>query len=77
MRVENAEESMAMVMQALQGKSGPAYEIVALNAGAALYVAGLADSVGAGIERAREVIGSGAARDKVDEYVAFTRSVAG
>ncbi|MEZ5651500.1 MAG: anthranilate phosphoribosyltransferase [Burkholderiaceae bacterium] len=75
LRVENAEESMAMVMQALQGKAGPAYEIVALNAGAALYVAGIAPSVAAGIDLARSTIEAGDARTKVEQYVAFTRSL--
>ncbi|MEZ5738520.1 MAG: anthranilate phosphoribosyltransferase [Burkholderiaceae bacterium] len=76
LKVENAEESMAMLMQALQGKAGSAYEIVALNAGAAIYVAGLAPSVAQGIDKARATIESGAARKKLDEYVKFTRELA-
>jgi len=47
-----------------------------LNAGAALYAANLAGSIGEGIGRAREAIASGAARAKLDAFVAFTQSCA-
>jgi len=46
---------------------------VALNAGASIYVAGLADTHTAGVKRAVEVIASGAARRKLDQFIAFTR----
>ena len=49
--------------------------VVSLNAGAAIYVAGVAPSLKAGIERARQAIESGAARRKLDEFVAFTRKL--
>jgi anthranilate phosphoribosyltransferase len=52
-------------------------EIVALNAGAALYVAGVAEDIGDGIARARKAIASGAARAKLDEFVATTQALAG
>ncbi len=55
---------------------GPPREIVVLNAGAALYAANLVPSIGEGIARAREAIASGAARAKLDAFVAFTRSCA-
>ena len=48
-----------------------------LNAGAALYVAGVADSLESGIERARKAIAKGEARQKLDDFVAFTRKPAG
>jgi anthranilate phosphoribosyltransferase len=73
LRVANAEESRAMLLGALENKVGPAREIVALNAGVALYTANLASSIGDGIGRAREAIASGAARAKVDAFAAFTR----
>jgi len=73
LRVENAAESKMRLLQALEGAKGPGLEVVALNAGAALYVAGVADSIAAGIERARATIASGAARKKVDEFVAATK----
>jgi anthranilate phosphoribosyltransferase len=75
LRVENVEESMDTLLAALDNKPGPAREIVILNAGVALYTANLVDSIGAGIVRARELIASGAARAKLDEFVRFTRGL--
>jgi anthranilate phosphoribosyltransferase len=46
-----------------------------MNAGAAIYVAGLTDSLKAGIERASQAIKSGAAKHKLEEFIAFTRHV--
>jgi anthranilate phosphoribosyltransferase len=77
LRVADATESKAMLLGALDNKSGLPLEIVALNAGAALYVAGVADSVADGIVCAREAIASGAARAKLDQFVATTRELAG
>ena len=71
-RVGNVEESKAMVLAALEGRHGPARDIVALNAGASLYVAGLADSMAQGVEKALDAIACGAARAKLDEFVRFT-----
>ena len=71
-RVGNVEESKAMVLAALEGQHGPARDIVALNAGASLYVAGLADSMAQGVEKALDAIACGAARAKLDEFVRFT-----
>jgi anthranilate phosphoribosyltransferase len=73
LKVADAEESRKMLLGALDNEPGAAREIVALNAGAALYAADLVPSIGAGIERSREVIASGAARAKVDELVRFTQ----
>ncbi len=74
-RVDGAEESKAMLIAALENKPGAARDIVALNAGASIYVSGRADSHAAGVEHALEVIASGAARKKVDQFVAFTREL--
>ena len=76
LRVADAAESKAMLIEALENKPGTPREIVTLNAGAALYTANLTDSIGAGVTRAREAIASGAARKKLDEFVAFTRKFA-
>jgi anthranilate phosphoribosyltransferase len=73
LKVADATESRAMLLEALENKPGAPREIVALNAGAALYTANLADSIGAGIARAHEAIASGAARKKLDDFIAFTR----
>jgi len=58
-RVDDASGSLTLIREALGGTAGPAYDMVALNAGATIYVADLADSLDAGIERAREVLDSG------------------
>ncbi|MCM2335654.1 MAG: anthranilate phosphoribosyltransferase [Pseudomonas sp.] len=76
LRVEDAVESKTMVLQALSGADGLPREIVAFNAGAALYVAGVADSIGDGIAQARAAIATGAARARLDAFVALTRSLA-
>ncbi len=73
LRVGDAQESKTMLLSALDNTPGTAREIVALNAGTALYTANLATSIGDGIAKAREAIASGAARRKVDEFVQFTR----
>jgi anthranilate phosphoribosyltransferase len=76
LRVGDAEASKAMLLDALDDRPGTPREIVVLNAGAALYAANLAGSIGEGIGRAREAIASGAARAKLDAFVAFTQSCA-
>jgi anthranilate phosphoribosyltransferase len=77
LRVDDAAQSKAMLLEALGNVDGLPREIVALNAGAALYVAGLAADIGAGIERARAVIASGAALAKLEEFVGISRQLAG
>ena len=74
--VGDAQESRARLLAALEGEAGPARDIVLLNAGAALYASNVVPSIAEGIERAREAIDSGAARAKVDEFVAATRRLA-
>jgi anthranilate phosphoribosyltransferase len=69
LRVETPEESRAMLLGVLNNEAGPARDIVLLNAGAALYAANVADSIEAGIARAREVLASGAAKAKLDQLV--------
>jgi anthranilate phosphoribosyltransferase len=77
LRVENAAQSRALMLEALDNKPGPARDSVLLNAGAALYAADLADSIATGVNQAREAIASGAARAKLDRFVATTRRVKG
>jgi len=73
--VTTVDESKAMIVAVLEGQPGPAHNIVAMNAGAAIYVSGRADSLKAGIERASQVIKSGAAKQKMEEFVAFTQKL--
>ena len=72
-QVASVDESKQMVLAVLENQPGPALNIVLLNAGAALYVAGVANSIEAGIDRARKALASGAARQKLDDFLAFTR----
>jgi anthranilate phosphoribosyltransferase len=75
-QVHTVEESKEMIVAVLGNQPGPAHNIVALNAGAAIYVAGVAKTLKQGVERARAVIASGEARKKLDELVAFTKALA-
>ncbi|MDD2663447.1 MAG: anthranilate phosphoribosyltransferase [Dechloromonas sp.] len=77
LRVGSAGESREMLLGVLGNQAGPAREIVCLNAGAALYVANVADSIADGIALAREAIESGAARAKLDQFVQCTQRLAG
>ena len=74
-RVATVEESRAMVVSALENKAGAARDIVALNAGAAIYVSGKAPTLEDGVERAFETIKSGAARAKLDQFVKATQQI--
>ena len=76
LRVENSEESKVRVLEALENRQGPARDIVMLNAGAALFAADVADSIAAGVALAREAIVTGAARERLDRFVATTRRLA-
>lgn len=76
-RVENPDQSKAMILDVLDGKAGAgtqsaAREIVLLNAGAAIYAAGLKANIHAGIEHAKKVIDSGAAKEKLQQLIAFS-----
>lgn len=75
-QVADADASREMLLGALDNREGPAREIVAFNAGVALYTANLVPDIGSGIQRAREVLVSGAARAKLDAFVRFTQSCA-
>lgn len=74
LKVETAEQSKAMLLGVLDNQAGPALDIVALNAGAALYAANVVDSVAAGIDKARAAIASGAAKTKLAELTAFSQN---
>ena len=65
-----------MLLGVLDNRPSPAREIVVLNAGAALYAAGVAETIEDGIARSREVITTGAALAKLEEFVGVTRNLA-
>ena len=72
-KVESASESLALIRGALSGEKGPAYDMVALNAGATLYAADVAISVGDGVDRARAVLDAGDAVSKLEEFASYTQ----
>ena len=75
LQVAKVEESKIMLLGALENKLGAARDIVALNAGASIYVCGLAETLADGVEQAFEMIASGAARQKLDTFVSLTRKL--
>ena len=76
LKVKNSEESLSLVYSALSGKNDRASDIVAFNAGAAIYISGTAGSLGDGVEMARDAIGSGLALEKMKDFIDFTNQVA-
>jgi anthranilate phosphoribosyltransferase len=74
LRVETPEESQAVLRGVLNNEAGAARDIVILNAGAALYAANVTTSIKDGIALARQVIESGAAKQKLAQFVAFTQT---
>ena len=71
------EENAAASRAVLAGEDGPRRDLVLLNAGAAIYVGGLAAGLGEGVEKAAEAIDSGAARELLDRLVATTAAAVG
>ena len=76
LQVSSPAESLALLQAALSGQHEAAGDIVALNAGAALYVAGLAEDLAAGIEQARVILDSGVALRKLEQLVSFSAQFA-
>jgi len=75
-KVSNREESRKLVLEALDNVPGTARDIVALNAGLAIYAGNKADSIEDGLARAFEALASGAARAKLEAFCAATRKYA-
>lgn len=75
LKVADSIESKAKMMEALRGEPGAAADIVALNAGTALYAAGVASSIEDGLARARTAVSSGAALAKLDQFVQVTQQL--
>src|SRR5690606_36961391 len=75
--VDTAEQSLSLIRDALSGRSTPearkAADIIALNAGAAIYVSGVASSLARGVAMAQDAIASGLAGEKLRELAAFTQ----
>lgn len=75
LKVANSIESKEKIFEALGDVPGPARDIVALNAGTALYAAGITNSIADGLIKAREVMASGAARVKLDQFIQTTQAL--
>jgi anthranilate phosphoribosyltransferase len=73
-KVSNTAEAKAMLLGVLENQPGAARDIVLLNAGAAIYVAGLADSLSNGIQKAAKVIASGAAKNKLEQLIQISNA---
>jgi len=73
-RVEGPKDSVKTIIGVLDNQPGPARDIVMLNAGASIYVAGLADTLREGVQKADEAIASGEARNRLDRLVVLTQS---
>lgn len=71
-QVESPQQSAQMIQQVFSGKRGPAADMVALNAGAALYAADVASSIGEGVKMAREVLANGSAEATLRALVELT-----
>lgn len=74
LKVDGAAESLSMVQSVLDNQPGPARDIVILNAGAAIYVAGIASTLSEGMEKAKVAISSGKAKEKLAALTAKTQS---
>lgn len=72
LKVANRDESVQCIQRALANEDGPIRDVVLLNAGAALYCAGVAANVTDGVKRAREAVASGKAAAKLSQFVAAT-----
>ena len=75
LKVADSIESKAKMLEALRGEPGAAADIVALNAGTALYAAGVASSIEDGLARARSAVSSGAALAKLEQFVQVTQQL--
>ena len=75
LKAADRQASKQIVLSVLDNQSGPAKDIVMLNAGAAIYVAGIANDLWGGVTKAREMIESGKARAKLDALIKFTSAL--
>jgi len=73
-KAENADQSLALINEAFSGKKGVARDIIALNAGAAIYVSGLVNSLNEGVQKAKQVLSNGTAREKLEAYIHASNS---
>jgi anthranilate phosphoribosyltransferase len=73
-KADGPEQSVAMIRGLLGGEAGPARDIVALNAGAAIYVSGLAGSLADGVKKAQQVLDNGDGLARLEKLAALSQS---
>lgn len=73
--VDGSERSLNLITAAFANQTGAPLDMLLLNAGAAIYVADLADSLAAGIAKAREVIANGQAQAKMDQLMTLSKEM--
>ena len=73
-RAADSNDSLNIIKSVFENKSGAAKDIVCLNAGAAIYVAGIADSLAAGVNKAQAVIEDGSAMKKLDALIHYSNN---
>jgi len=76
LKVETPDQSRTMLLNVLDNQAGPPRDVVLFNTGAALYAADVVDSIGAGIAKAREALASGAAKARLEQLIALSKSLA-
>ncbi|MBU3726974.1 MAG: anthranilate phosphoribosyltransferase [Polynucleobacter sp.] len=76
LKVADAQESKAIILNIMNNQSGPARDVVCLNAGATLYAANVCKSIAEGVQLASSTITSGKAKQKLEAFVALTQSLA-
>ena len=76
-KADGPEQSVAIIRDVLAGKAGPARDIVAMNAGAAIYAAGIADTLATGVQKAQQVLDSGEALKRLEQLASLTQSMMG
>ena len=73
-KADDAKDSLNIINNAFSGKEGAARDIISLNAGAAIYVCGLTNSLMSGIERSRLALSDGSAQQKLDDYIKISNN---
>ncbi|MCC5810059.1 MAG: anthranilate phosphoribosyltransferase [Ectothiorhodospiraceae bacterium] len=74
-RVQSADQSLALIRGAFSGETGPVADVIALNAGAAIYVAGLAATLADGVDHARQLLEDGSVERKLEQFLSYTQSL--
>lgn len=76
-RVNHVDESVQLIREAFNGKRGAAFDIIALNTAAILQVASITENLHDGFQQAINILSSGQAQQKMDDYIAFTQQFSG